>query len=154
MDLPDHRANHSYLTDFISITLLPKQLETSYLVDLYVNKGLSGTQIADMIGASKQMVLGRLRAAKVTGTSSGGRSPENYRQKSPPYGYKVVSNKLVLNSKEIKVAKLILSLKNRQNMGWYQISKHLTEHGYVTRKGTAWGHWTVHLVYNHWNGKI
>ena len=146
-------TNTSYLTDFIQITLSPKHIETAKLVDLYVQKGLSASQIAEKIDSSKQMVLSRLRKAGIRNYPNKGRSPDNYRFRNPPYGYKVVKGRLLLNSRETKICRLIVGLRNK-GMPWNRIAKELNSRQITSRKRTPWGHFMVQIIYNRWKGKV
>src|SRR5258708_6210371 len=125
MERPERCSNSIYLTDFIQFHTSPKHLETEYLIDLYVKKGLTGSQIAEQIGASKQMVLGRLRKAGVQNTGGRGRAPENYTHHNPPYGYKVAHGRLAPNPKELRVVRLIVELIDRKKLGWNAATREL-----------------------------
>lgn len=55
---------------------------------------------------------------------------------TPPYGYKIVAEKLIIDEDEAKVVKEIFRLS--KTLGFYTIAKQLTEKGIPTRKGGDW----------------
>lgn len=65
---------------------------------------------------------------------------------SPPYGYKVVEEKLVVVEDEAKIVKEVFNL--AKTLGFYTIAKQLTTKGIQTRKGSEWHVDTVRGIAN------
>lgn len=65
---------------------------------------------------------------------------------TPPYGYKIIDTKLVINDDEAPVVKKIFDMSKR--LGFYTIAKQLTEIGYPTRKGSSWHVDTIRDIAN------
>jgi len=154
VDSAKGRENQVYLADFISFFVAPKLLNNVVLTEKYLKSGLSASQIAQELGISKQMVLRRLRLQNVTRTQGRGRSEDNYRFPNPPYGRRVVAGRLELNPAEMKVARLIVELRDKKKWEYTQIAVELGIRGLVTRQGSQWARWTVSRVYRLWVGKL
>ena len=146
--------NHIYLRDFIPIRPLPKLVNNAELARKYLKHKLSAQQLADELGVSKQMILGRLRKAGVRGEKGRGRSPDNYRFSNPIYGNKVIGTRLETNPTEIKIVRLIVELRNRQGWSFEKIATELNERGFRNRKGTIWYRAQVRTVHASWTGKV
>jgi site-specific DNA recombinase len=54
----------------------------------------------------------------------------------PPYGYKVVDKKLIVNPEEVEVVHTIFEM--AKTHGFYTIAKKLTQKGFSTRRGKDW----------------
>ncbi len=147
-------TNRSYLTDFIDFPISPKRIDISVFKQLYVEKGLSAAQIAEMVGVSKQMVLARIRRAGIHRTTGRGRSPDNFRYPEPPFGQKVVSGRLVTCSTEIRVVRLILRLRDTERKEWSEIVSHLNSSGFVSRRGFPLTRIRVKRIHTRWGGKL
>ena len=121
----------------------------------YVDSNPSSVQIAENVGASKQMVLSRLRSAGVFQEKGRGRSAENYRfPNTAPFGKRVRDGRLVVNPVEVKIARLIVELRNRKSASWALICLQLNEKGYRTRRNTPWQEYNARHVYKLWRGKL
>ena len=153
VDAAECCANRSYLCDFISILPDPKRAESAKIGELYRQNGLSRAEIADRIGICKTAVSGHLKAAKIKEKHTG-RDPNNYKiAKNPPYGFKVVDGKLIENPREVKMARLIIQLKDREGLTWPKVVERLNAQGLKSRIGS----WTVDSARNaraRWKGKL
>ncbi|MEK4650810.1 recombinase family protein [Niallia sp. FSL W8-0954] len=65
---------------------------------------------------------------------------------TPPFGYKIVNEKLVVNDDESPVVKEVFQL--ARTLGFYTIAKTLTSKGFVTRNGGDWHVDTVRGIAN------
>ena len=148
-------TNTDHVYDSIGFVALPKRLDKAKIALKYSESNLSSSQIAEKIGASKQMVLSRLRSAGVFNAKRRGRSSENYRFKNTtPFGKKVRDGRLVLNPVEVKIARLIVELRDRKGLAWEEICSEVNGRGHLTRRGTKWQDHTVRHVYKLWSGKL
>ncbi len=135
--------------------MLPKKLDSSVFAEKYLTSDHSAEQIAQKIGTSKQLVLARIRQEGIRKTKGRGRSPENYRfPKSAPFGKRVIDGKLVVNPAEIKIARLIIELRDRKASSWAQVSLELNERGYRTRLKTPWQEPSIRRIYRLWSSKL
>jgi hypothetical protein len=146
VDRPERQSNTNYLHDFIQFYTAPKRLDNAVIRERYLKSGKSSAQIAEEFGVSKQMILGRLRQAGVHGAKGRGRSKENYRFPNPPYGYRAVSGRLETYSPEVKVARLIVELRDRHQRSFSEIAEALRRKKLRTRQGVAWTRFTVSHV--------
>ena len=155
MDRETPWANTNHVYDSIRFVSLPKRLDPAKIASKYRSSNHSATQIAESIGASKQMVLARLRSAGISKTKGRGRSPENYRfTNTAPFGKKVLDGKLAVNPVEVKVARLIVELRDRRSFSWAQVCQQLNEKGYRTRRDTPWKESNIRHIYKLWSGKL
>ncbi len=154
VDQPGHCAHQDYIDDFLEFDPKPKTRKSNKIPKRYLESKLSAQQIADEFGVSKQFVLTQLRSAGIKKTSGRGRSPENYRFHNPPYGHRVEDGRLVINNKELKIARLIVELRDRRRLSFEAIAKDLNERGHPTRRGTVWHRVSVRRVHKGWTGKI
>lgn len=123
------------------------------MVRLY-KEGLSAQQVADRVGISKQAVLARLRQIGVRRTPGRGRSPDNFRYPYPPYGFRVVSQRLVLNRRELRIARLIVELRDCNGMKWAEMVEVLKAKGARTRSKREWSSVGLRRVHKRWSGKL
>lgn len=65
---------------------------------------------------------------------------------TPPYGYKLENEKLVIDEEEAKVVKEIFKM--AETTGFYTIARKLTEKGYLTRSGENWHVDTIRGIAN------
>lgn len=154
MDRPGRCAHRSYLADYIRISILPKKVDPSEIRRLYLEKNLSASQIGERLGVSKQMILARLRSSGIHRTVRKGRSPDNYRYPEPPFGQKILAGRLVLNSREMKIVRLIIQMRDQKRWPWVQIVEHLEKENLRTRRGKHWSRVGVKRVYRRWSGKV
>ena len=142
-----------YLHDFISVRPNPKLIKNAELARKYRAHKLSAQQLADEMGVSKQMILGRLRAAGVHGEKRG-RDADNFRLPNPPYGKRVVAGRLETNSAEMKIIRLVVQLRDRQGWSFEKIAAELTKRGHRNRKGGRWYRAAARLLHRNWTGKV
>ena len=146
--------NHNYLRDFIPIRVNPRLIKNEELARKYRERNISAQQLADEYGVSKQMVLDRLRQAGVHGGNGRGRSPENFRFSNPIYGNKVVAGRLETNPTEMKIARLVVELRDRQSESFGKIAEELNRRGHRNRKAAKWNRVSVRNVHKNWTGKV
>jgi hypothetical protein len=154
VDRAGHCAHQIDLIDFISIRTLPKAIQNAELRQKYLKSNLSARQLADEYGVSKQMIHGRLREAGVHGGQGRGRSKDNYRFPNPPYGHRVRSGRLELHPAEMKVARLIVDLRERKNWSFPAIATELYRRGYCTRQRRSWTKTSTRSTYIIWKEKL
>lgn len=150
-------ANHADLIDFIPITISPKLISKGQIRRFYVEKKLSASQIAERYGVSKTFVLSILHKSRLTEITKVGRSthPQNYRNNSPPYGYKVQNGHLVTYKPELKICRTVVELRGRKKLSTIQVARELERRGYKNRKGNVvWNTNTILSIFKRWNGKI
>jgi hypothetical protein len=148
-------TNSGHVYDCIEFIALPKRLDKSKIASKYRSSNLSSAQIGECFGISKQAVLARLRSEGVFKAKGRGRSNENYRfRNSTPFGKKVRDGKLVVNPVEVKIARLVVELRDRQGLTWEKICNEVNCRGYLTRRVTKWQAHNVRHVYKLWNGKL
>lgn len=154
VDRPERQSNTTYLEDFIRFYVAPKRIDSSVLKRKYLESNLSAQQLADELGVSKQMILGRLRAAGVHGGKGRGRAPENFRFPNPPFGYRVKFGRLEMNPGEVKIVRLIVELRDRREWTFSAIAKELNQRNLSTRRGCLWTRIGVRSVHTRWKGKL
>lgn len=147
------RENTTYVRDFIPTRPSPKLIRNAEIAQKYLQHRLSAQQLADELGVSKQMILGRLRAAGVHGEKRG-RDPDNFRLPNPPYGKRVVAGRLETNSAEMKIVRLVVEFRDRQGWSFEKIAAELTKRGHRNRKGGRWYRAAVRLLHQNWAGKV
>ena len=146
--------NHIYLRDFIQIRPSPKLIKNAELARKYLQSTLSAKQLADEYGVSKQMILGRLREAGVHGGKGRGRAADNFRFPNPVFGNKVVAGRLETNPTEMKIARLVVELRDRQGESFGKIADELNRRGHRNRKAAKWNRVSVRNVHKNWTGKV
>ncbi len=157
VDQPEYGKNTPYLIDFIQVTLSPKLANNDEIRKLYVEKGLSASQIASQMRVAKSFVLARLHGLGIRDGQNAKRytSPENYRCPVPPFGYAVKDGKLVPNKAELRVCHAIMELMDRQGLSSTATAKELSRRGLKNRAGrTTWNHGSVLVIYRRWKGKL
>jgi hypothetical protein len=125
--------------------------------DLYEKQSLSAAQIAEKFGTAKSSILALLHRHGIRCESAKGRStsPDNYRAPSPPYGYKVRGGKLVEDTAEQKVIRLIVRLGQDREKSWSAIAHELNRRGIPTKRGRGdWHHHVVRIIFERWHKKI
>ncbi len=127
-------------------------MDARSVVRLY-QEGLSAQQVADNIGISKQAVLARLRRFGVR-NGQRGRTLDNYRFPNPPYGQKVWGKRLVLNKKELRIVRIVIQLRDQEQLRWSQIVANLNELGIKTRTGRTWSRAGIKRIHKRWVGKV
>jgi transposase len=156
VDQPEYGTNHSYLADFIQISLAPKLVDYREIVNLYKSGGLAAGQIARRLGISKSFVLSKLTSEKIDMSKTIGRSgnPENFRRSVPPFGFKIVDGRLVSNREELRICRLVVEQIKRQGLSLRAVAKELNRRGLKNRNRKLWGHQSVIQIYNRWKDKI
>jgi biotin operon repressor len=124
-------------------------MNKSYMDKLYQTR----QEIADRIGIGKTAVSGHLKALKIKEKHTG-RDQNNYKfPNNPPYGFKVIDGKLVQNPREIKMARMIIQLKDREGLIWPKVIERMNAQGLKSRIGE----WTINSARNarlRWRGKL
>lgn len=145
--------NRSKLLDTFHFAYSINVINQQILKDLYLNDGLSASQIATKFNASKSHVLSRLHKLGISDNSSSRRiNPKNYRLHNPPYGFHVKNGELKQYRPEAKICQQILKLKNDGQMTFREIGRELESRKYRNRQGkVSWHHSTVSQICNRWN---
>ncbi len=144
-------ANCNQVADFLALIANPSRTDFTTLNELYLKRGLSASEISAEIGLSKTAVIERLQAGGIRRARTG-RDPDNYKfPKNPPYGSRVVKGQLVPDRLEMKVARQIVELRDRQQAGWRIIAEKLNNKGLKTRRGRPWTIDTVENVHARWH---
>jgi hypothetical protein len=144
---------HLYIEDIIPVRHSPRKSNREEIRRMYLEEGLSASQIGERIELSKQAVLARLRGMGITRHVNQGRSAHNFRYPYASYGMRIVSGRLVTHAKEMKIARMIVHLRER-SLSWAEISRHLNAKGLRSRRGHDWHGVRVRRVHNRWVGKI
>jgi transposase-like protein len=147
-------AHQNLILDLLKIVIRIQTLDKNEIRRLYLEEGLTASQIADRFGVSKQMILCRVRRAGVHNTPQKGRSPTNYRYRNPPYGLRVNNGHLVPDKKEMKLVRQIVELRSRKKLGWTQIVQQLNAANVPSRRGKLWLIMGVKRVFTRWYGRI
>ena len=154
MDQTRHWTNYAQVTDFINIIINLQVVNSSLLRNLYVEKGLTASQIAAEYGLSKAAVLGRLSQMKIQNCAKKGRSADNYRfPYHVPFGKRLVAGRLVEDGKEMKTVRIIVDFRDRKRYQWKEIAAHLNGEGLKTKRGLRWKIGTVRMIHANWSGK-
>jgi len=154
MGRPERCAHRELLYDYVKFLIVRTNLDMNEVRRLYLEANLTASQIGEMFGVSKQMILSRLRRIGVRRTPDRGRSPDNFRYTNPPFGYRVLSGRLVLDRKEMKVVRRITQLRDCEKMKWSEIHQELNRSGFRTRRGCLWTVVAVKRVHGRWTGKV
>jgi hypothetical protein len=86
--------------------------------------------------------------------TSQGRQASNYRfPRQVPFGKRLVKGCLIDDRKELKTARLIVELRQRQNLSWKEVIKKINSEGCRTKQGLVWKIGTVRMVFANWVGK-
>lgn len=144
------------LIDSIQLRVRPISLDQGEIKRLFLEEKLTAVQIARKFDVAKSVILGLLHRQGVRiGKVGRSTNPQNYRNPSPPYGYRVKDGKLVLNKSELKICRLIVDLKCRREKSLAEIATHLEMRGFKNRNGrTVWNSNTIQKIYKRWEGKI
>lgn len=154
LDRPKRCAHRDLLYDYIKFLIVRKNLDINEVKRMYLEEKLTASQIGEKFGVSKQMVLSRLRRIGVRRTPDRGRSPDNYRYRNPPYGYRVMKGRLVCCSKKLRVVRALIELRDRRRCEWSEIALQLNQEGHRTRRGLLWNRTGVKRVHQRWSGKL
>lgn len=150
--------NRSKLLDSFEFIFDLKLKSKEFWWNLHVKEGLSFSQISNRLGIPKATVRDFIWKHGLKRESHKGRStrPDNYRAPNPPYGYKVMSGKLVFDRNEVKVCKLIVALRGEQSLSWAAIVDELNKRRIPSRRhgeGACWHRHIVKIIYERWNSK-
>ncbi len=78
----------------------------------------------------------------------------NYRTQPPPYGYKLIANRMYLSKPEQRICRVVVELMRQINSSM-EVAHELSFRGYKNRKGTTvCTYKTVKLIYDRWKDKI
>lgn len=106
-------------------------------------------------GLSKTSVLRRLHSLGIRKENIGEGAKDHQRAAvRAPYGHRVIDGRLVSDRQEQKVARLIVELRARQNLGWKEVVERLNVDELRTRNGITWKVGRVRMVFDRWNGKF
>jgi biotin operon repressor len=148
-----HQTSPAYLSVFVEQIVIPKKTSPATIREKYLKSSLSASQLAEELGVSKQMVLQRLRAEGVRATVKG-RGADNFRLPTPPFGYRVVASRLVPHPGEMKIARLVVELRDRKGLTWGEVARGVNHRGFRSRAGTPWNKFTIRPVHKRWTGKL
>jgi IS30 family transposase len=154
---PEYGTNTCYLSDFIEICLKINLLNSAQIRDLYLEKGLSASQIASHFNVSKGAIISRLKRLKINRGIQSGQltNPNNYRHHVVPYGYSVRDKRLVLNKAEQRICRLVVELIDRREKNHSEVARELSSRNFKNRAGsTKWDSKTVFNIYKRWKGKL
>ncbi len=155
VDQAGHCTNSKDVADFIGIFAISKGAGTSEIGDLYLIEKLTAAQVAVRVGISKASVLRRLHALGIRKETLAEVANDQPRPAvRAPFGQRIIAGKLVNDRQEQKVARLIVELRARQNLGWNEVVRRLNEDGLRTRSGIPWKMGRVRMVFERWNGKL
>lgn len=154
VDQPNCQTNRMLLLDILAVSLQTRPRSSNKIPNKYLESELSAQQLADEFWVSKQFVLTQLRAAGIRKSGLRGRSPENYRFHNPPYGFRVREGRLEPDQREMKVARLIVELRDRQGESFAKVAAELNQRGWKNRRGTEWNVAAIRRVHKRWAGKI
>jgi DNA-binding CsgD family transcriptional regulator len=123
---------------------------TSKAVEFYAS-GLSLVQIAQRLNRSKSRIRKSLKEAGVVLRPSYQSSelvrntPQLNRIGVPPFGYRILRGRLILDAREIEIVHLVMSLwKTGQNFS--AIARALNGRNIKNRKATPWDHSLVRSI--------
>lgn len=156
VDQPEYGTNTSYYTDIIEFWPNLNSTNFEKIARFYMKDGFSAKQIALKTGMSKSCIVETLNSHGIK-TGSKGRltNPANYRHHNPPYGYRVVDGKLVVNKSELKICRSVVELIARQHWTTSAVAQELMRRRYKNRKGTmSWDHKIVGSIFNRWNKNL
>jgi transposase len=154
---PEYGANTPYIVVSIKITLSARLLDSNEIRILYVEKGLSAAQIAKRLNFSESLIASKLDDLGLKGCFEIKRNqnPENYRLPVAPYGYLVRDGKLLTNTKELVICRLVVNLIDRDGLSHSEAARELSRKGFKTRIGKSkWDSKTIYNIYHRWKGKI
>lgn len=155
MEETRRRANQQQVSDFIRFVAIPKAVDPTKIKQLYVESGLTASQIAEQVGLSRPAVLARLHQMGIRKTQDKGQAPDNYRfTQRIPFGKRLVAGRLIDDRKDLKTARYIVELRQRQSLPWNEVVRKLNLQGYKTKKGLPWKIGTVRMVFERWQGKL
>jgi site-specific DNA recombinase len=155
MDLLGYGTNQGELIDIIEFTSRPLRQKPKIIGEMYKEQGLSYRQIAKRLRISKTAAIKRVKAAGIRGNARRSTNPKNYRAPNPPYGYQVIDGLLLPFKPEIKICRLIVSLKS-SGLSAREVARDLESRGIKNkRKGEArWHHHMVIQIFNRWKDKF
>jgi len=136
--------------DFMNFPLLSKQGISQIAADFY-ESGLSLDQIAKHLNCSKALVRKSLQSAGVVLRPSCQNphfkkiNPPNHRTGVPPFGYRILRGRLILDAREIQIVHLVMNLWTA-GQSYSAIAKHLNNQGVKNRKATPWDHSLVRSI--------
>ena len=118
VDQPEYGTNSSYYVDFIPFYFNPKLLNFDKIRSLYLDEGLSAAEIAKQFNTVKSVILSVLHRMGIRLGSNARplNDPKNYRNWKAPYGYVIKDKKLVINTAELRLCRIIVELVGRQNI--------------------------------------
>ena len=150
-----HWTNLPQVSDFLNFVSIPKAVNPALIREFYLEKGLTASQIAEQVGLSKPAVLARLHQMGVRKQQDRGAQSDNFRfAQRVPFGKRLVDGRLVDDRRELKAARLIVELKQRQNLPWKEVVSKVNMAGFQTKKGLPWKIGTVRMVFSKWKDRV
>jgi hypothetical protein len=137
---------HDYI-EFLSLSIRGISEKVSHL---YAS-GLSLRQISMELSCSKTYIRKTLLNAgmdlrsQCKSQSPIGKNPRKLRSGNPPFGYRILRGRLILDAAEIEVVQLVMNLWH-SGMAQRAIARHLGNHKIKNRKGTLWDHSLVRSI--------
>ncbi len=130
-------------------------MKSASIRDLYLNQGLTAAQIALQIGISKTVVLRKLHALGIRRETVKQMELDQPRPVGrAPLGQRIVAGKLTPDRKELKIVRLVVELRSRQNLPWKEVVKRLNSDNLRTKSGLRWKEGAAKMVFQRWNSKI
>lgn len=144
---------HLYLTDFVNYYHSPRRIPSQTFADL-ARKGLTASQMGEQTGLSKQAILARLREKGIRPEPGHGRQKDNYRYPNPPFGFRVINGRLLVSPHEMKIVRLIVRLREKEELGWEAIVAHLNSSNICSRTGKKWDRARIKRIFKRWAKKL
>jgi hypothetical protein len=145
--------------DYIELSSLSKQGISEKASQLYAS-GLSLRQISRELNCSKTYIRKTLidsgmdLGLQCSGQKSAGKWARKFRSGNPPFGYRILRGRLILDAAEIEVVLLVMNLW-RSGTAHRAIARHLNVHEVKNRKDSSWDHSLVRsIVERHKDKKI
>lgn len=150
------RDEHQYISDIIQVALIPYKVKPSFIAKLYLEQGLSASQIAVKVGCSKTTVLEKLRSLDIkNGTLGGKKARSHYKTSNPPYGFHYQGSQLVPFPKEVRICRIVVKHINEEQVSFREVARRLSEKGFQNRVGkTNWNHTMVKTIYERWKDRL
>lgn len=155
MEETRRRTHLPQVTDLLEFVALPKAVDPAFIRHLYLEKGLTTSQIAERVGLSKAAILARLHQMGIRKQPDRGLQSDNYRfSNRVPFGKRLVEGRLIDDRRELKAARLIVELRLRQQLSWSEVVQKVNLAGFRTKKGLFWKLGTTRMVYEKWRDKV
>ena len=146
-------TNRSNILDSFDFVFDTNLIKPEIYKELYLKQGLSASQIGLKFNVSKAYILSKLHELGIRKKPTERRlNPQNYRHHNPPYGLHVKDGVLKEYRTEVKVCRLVVSLRNEKSMSFRAIAEELKSRGVRNRQGeVSWHHCAISQIYKRWN---